>query len=694
LENNTSKQQEGIAMNGMRKMCKGLLCSMLVLGLIGTSFGAPKQAVKKGLELSPLISDGMVLQRDTDCLIWGKALPKTTVTVSLDGKTLNTTADVNGKWEVSYPAHKFGGPYVLSITTGNGEEKMISGVLFGDIWVCSGQSNMEMPVATGWGHVKNYDAETAAAHYPLLKLITVPESVSALPEDSFKSDGWEAATPESVAKFSATAYFFGRDLHHDLQIPIGLIHTSWGGTPIESWMSPNCLLKFPEFEKEIANRDTTPINVKLAAKDYEIAKTKWDAKLEASDLGKTGKEFTWNKADFNDADWKTMAIPNTWEGEGLPDFDGMVWFRKTIEIPANWAGKDITLKLGPVDDRDLTYFNGTLVGSDIYWDKPRVYTIPGKLVKAGKNILAVRVLDTAGSGGIYGGKDPMELISADSTLKPISIAGDWKYKVSINLAEFVAPPVDPNNPYLKGGLFNAMINPLLKYKIKGAIWYQGEANAGNAYKYRSYFPTMIEDWRSQWNEKDFPFLYVQLANYLEPVAKPEEDDWAELREAQLMTLAVPSTAMAVIIDAGETWDIHPKNKQVVGNRLALAARAMVYGEKLEYSGPIYHSFKYEEGGKVRIFFTHTGEGLAAADTTVDGLKEFAIAGADKKFVWAKARIEGDSVLVWSDEVKDPVAVRYGWTNNPACNLYNIEGLPASPFRTDTWPGITFPKVTN
>jgi len=679
-------------MNGLRKMFMALLSSVLLIGMLGTSTAAKNPPVKLGLELSPLISDGMVLQRDMDCLLWGKALPGTTITVALDDKTITTTAGKDGKWVASYPAHPAGGPYLLTITTGNGEEKNIKGLLFGDIWICSGQSNMEMPVAKGWGQIKNYAQETALAHYPLLRLITVDKAVSAVPMESFKTEGWKAATPESVAEFSATAYLFGKYLHQDLNIPIGLIHTSWGGTPVESWTSPKVLMQFPEFEKELAARDTAPKNLQMAANDYTAARAKWDAKLEASDVGKKGKDFVWNKPDFNDADWKTMPIPNTWEGVALPDFDGIVWFRKTIEIPVEWAGKDITLQLGPVDDRDLTYFNGVLVGSDIRWDKPRVYTIPGKLVKAGKNVLAVRVLDTAGSGGIYGGKDPMELVSSDSSLQPISIAGDWKYKVSINLAEFEMPPVDPNNPYLKGGLFNAMINPLLPYRIKGAIWYQGESNAGNAYKYRSYFPAMIEDWRNHWGQGDFPFLYVQIANYLEPVDKPEEDDWAELREAQLMALSVPSTAMAVIIDAGETWDIHPKDKQTVGKRLALAARGMVYGENLEYSGPLYHSFKYEEGGKIRIFFTHTGKGLIAKDTTADGLKEFAIAGADKVFVWAKAKIEGDSVLVWSDEVKDPVAVRYGWANNPACNLYNQEGLPASPFRTDTWPGLTVPKV--
>ncbi len=671
-------------MNRLRKSMKELLCSLLIMGLAGTSFAAKKLPAKAGLELSPLISDGMVLQRDMEGKLWGKAPADTLITLSLTGETSITTTGQDGHWSITYPAHNAGGPYELSISANNGETKTIKEVLFGDVWICSGQSNMEMPVDDRWGHIKNFAEETAAAHYPLLRLITVDKSLNRSPQDTFKSDGWLPATPESVAKFSAVGYFFGRNLHQDLNIPIGLINTSWSGSIIESWISFEKLSQFPEFEKEIASLDTAPGYLDRMRAAYAKNKALWETQRESKDIGKTGKEFTWSKPDYSDQDWKTMSLPQPWEEAGMETFDGCVWYRKTIDIPKSFAGKKATLNLGTIDDRDITFINGVKVGEETLWNKPRSYSIPGKLLKAGKNVIAVRVMDFGGLGGFSNASTPIELISSIKKAPPISLNGEWKYQVSFNLKEIAAPPAEPSDYRLKGAMYNAMIHPLLPYRIKGAIWYQGESNAGYAYSYREYLPAMIEDWRTRWNQGDFPFLFIQLPDYYGSINRPEPDNWAELRESQLMSLATPSTAMAVIIDTGEPYNLHPTNKQLAGNRLALAARGMVYGEKLEYSGPLYHSCKYEEGGKVRIFFTHTGKGLVAQDTSPDGLREFAIAGADGKFVSAKAAIDGNSVRVWSDNVPEPVAVRYGWHNSPIVNLYNADGLPASPFRTDTW----------
>jgi len=672
-------------MNGLRKSMKEILCSLLILGLAGTGFAAKKQAAKAaGLELSPLISDGMVLQRDMEGKLWGKAPAGTIITLSFEGKTSVATTGKEGKWSVTYPAHPAGGPYEMALATNKGETKTLKDILFGDVWICSGQSNMEMPVADRWGHIKNYEQETAAAHYPNLRLLTVDKALNRLPQDTFKTEGWLAATPESVAKFSAPAYFFGRNLHQDLNIPIGLINTSWSGSILESWFSYDALNKFPDFAKELATRDTTPGYSERLTAAYVKATANWEATLEAKDIGKTGKEYTWSKPGYADADWKTMRLPQPWEPAGLPDFDGCVWYRRTFEVPAALAGKDATVKLGTIDDRDITFINGVKVGEDNQWNNPRSYTIPGKLLKAGKNVIAVRVMDVGYQGGFSDISTELQIISSAKGTQPISLNGDWKYKVSFNLKEMPPQPTEASDYRLSGAMYNGMINPLIPFRIKGAIWYQGESNAPYAYSYRQYLPAMIADWRQHWNQGDFPFIFIQLPEFYGSPKYPEKSNWALLRESQLLTLAVPSTAMAIIIDTNEPYNLHPVNKQLAGNRLALAARGMVYGEKLEYSGPLYHSCKYEEGGKVRIFFTHTGKGLVAKDTTADGLREFAIAGADGKFVAANAMIDGNSVIVWSDKVTEPVAVRYAWHNSPACNLFNADGLPASPFRTDTW----------
>ncbi|MCH5372644.1 MAG: sialate O-acetylesterase, partial [Planctomycetes bacterium] len=413
----------------------------------------------------------------------------------------------------------------------------------------------------------------------------------------------------------------------------------------------------------------------------------WQSDIAKRDRGSAaGSRTGWAGPQLDTSDWKTMNLPTYWEAAGLPDVNGVVWFRKDIEVPASMVGKSLRLYLGTVDEGDETYVNGKRLGPPTGTRQNRHYRLPANFLKAGTNLVAVRILDTAGPGGFSGRPTDMRIECFDkSGTQTVALAGEWKYRVG--LKGIARRPAHRAGSRRLGGLYNAMIAPLIPYAIKGAIWYQGEANANEAYSYRTLFPTMIRDWRDRWQQGEFPFLFVQLANYRPRVEQPGESTWAELREAQTRTLSLRNTGMAVIIDIGEADNIHPRNKLDVGKRLSLAARHVTYGEKdLVYSGPVYRKGSMKtEGRKVRLSFDCIGGGLVAK---AGELKGFAIAGRERKFVPASATIDGDSVVVWSGSVKEPAAVRYGWADNPECNLYNREGLPATPFRTDNWPGIT------
>ncbi len=398
----------------------------------------------------------------------------------------------------------------------------------------------------------------------------------------------------------------------------------------------------------------------------------------------------WQSADLDDSSWKSLKAPGVWEQQGYPNLDGVAWYRRSIKIPQSWIGKDLTLSLAAIDDIDHTFVNGALIGSVNRHNTPREYKVAAKHIKGTDVAIAIRVNDTGGAGGIHGNANQMTLALAKAEAdksKPISLAGEWKFKVNERVAKLPPKPQPPgfNGPNNPTALYNAMVNPLVPFTFKGAIWYQGESNASRAYQYRSLFPLMIKDWRTKWNH-EFPFYWVQLANFRAVKDQPAESDWAELREAQSMALQLPKTGEAVIIDIGEARDIHPRNKQDVGKRLALHALANEYGKEIVKSGPRFTNFEIK-GSHVYLNFDHIGGGLRAIDEK--DLSYFAIAGEDKKFVWADARIEGDQVVVSSPDIPNPVAVRYAWADNPeGCNLYNAAGLPASPFRTDKWKGIT------
>lgn len=637
------------------------------------------------LSLPALFTDNMVLQQKTAAPVWGKATPNSTVTIvpSWNRKQYSTRVDAAGNWKTAITTPTAGGPYDITISSIN--SITLKNVMIGEVWICSGQSNMEMPLS-GWGKINDYEKEIAAANYPNIRLLQVEKTTSSYPLDDVKvaSDGWQECSPATIPNFSATAYFFGRNLYQNMHIPIGLIHTSWGGTLAEAWTSTESLQMMPDFVQRAEEFAQLPHDEKQQ-KDYFMKKfEEWNADVNSRDFG-----FKKNKAVaaqflFPDDDWITVSLPGPWENNGLPEFDGFAWFRKTIEIPENWEGYDLTLSLGPVDDNEVTWFNGEIIGSTEGAGTPRRYVIPAAKVKKGNAIIAVRVLDTGGLGGFSGKKTDLYIAPVGKETLRENLTEGWQFKTSVNLNDVGPQPQnDINSPHNPSTLYNAMIAPLVPYAIQGAIWYQGESNAGRAYQYRTLFPLMINDWRTKWGY-EFPFYFVQLANFMQTKDAPDESGWAELREAQLHTLRLHNTGMAVIIDIGAADDIHPKNKQDVGKRLALQAREKTYGQKITGSGPLYQSYVIEKG-KIRISFEPNQSGLVARG---EALKGFSIAGPDKKFHWADAVIEGDQVVVSAPEVLFPIAVRYAWADNPVCNLFNEAGLPASPFRTDDWAGVT------
>ncbi len=653
----------------------------LVILIISASLISFLPAATAQVKLPAIFSDNMVLQRDAKIPVWGTAKPGQQITVKLHQQSKTATADRDGNWRVDLAAMPAGGPYEMAVSSV--ENITFKNVMIGEVWLCSGQSNMEMPMVSTWATVNNFKAEVAAANYPDLRLFIVKRAKSTKPRADVESEGWKSCDSTSVKNFSATAYFFGRHLQQKLGVPVGLIQSAWGGTVVEAWTSSATLKTVPDMAGFVKMLEASPLDSIFDESAFAAKMAAWNRKLDEMDASPSGTAPAWINPSFDDSDWPTMLLPNTWERAGLPAFDGIMKFRKVIQLPVSFNKQNLQLNLGPIDDADVTYFNGVQIGTTSIYNQHRHYRVPADLPKAGENVIAVRVLDTGGNGGLYGKPEALNLLK-DST-QAFSLAGEWRYQPGADLQNLPPRPVPPNTPNRPTVLYNAMIAPLVPYAIRGVIWYQGESNAGRAYQYRALFPLLIKDWRARWGQGDFPFLFVQLANYQPVAQEPLDDTWAELREAQTMALALPNTGMAVTIDIGDANDIHPGNKQDVGNRLALNARHRVYGENIVYSGPIYKSMKVE-GNRIRLFFDHAQDGLMSKGG--GKLQGFAIAGADRKFVWAEAMIDGKTVVVSSPQVAKPVAVRYAWAINPVCNLYNHAGLPASPFRTDAWPEIT------
>ncbi len=622
--------------------------------------------------LPKLIGDNMIIQRNKPIIIWGWAAPDEKVTVQFKSQSKKATTDKSGKWKITFEPEQAGGPFQLVVKGKN--TITINNILVGEVWVCSGQSNMEWTVHNS----NNAAEEIRRGDFPQIRQFLVPKSVSATPKEDLPSGDWKLCTPEAVGDFTAVGYFFARELYNELKIPIGLINTSWGGTHSETWTSRAAFEQNEEFKQMISSMPLLDLD--------ELSRKRKEQQIQTlSKMGVTlpakGVE-QWKEVTFADSQWKTMTAPGLWEQQGLADLDGVVWFRKSITLDANAAGKEATLELGMIDDSDETFLNGKSVGAtNNKYNEKRKYSIPAGILKSGANVIAVRVTDTGGGGGFHGDAKDMKLSIAGENEQ--SLSGSWGFMVeSIN----TILSGDPNSyPTL---LFNAMIHPILNSSIAGVLWYQGESNAGRAYQYRSAFPLMINDWRKHWKQGDFPFYFVQLASFNAENGTSEKGSaWAELREAQTMTLKLPRTGMAVTTDIGEANDIHPRNKQDVGKRLAAIALANDYGQKKVFSGPAFKALEVE-GNKVRISFSGIGTGLLVKDK-YGYLKGFEVAGTDQKFYYAKATIDGDIVIVSAEQVAKPVAVRFAWADNPEdANLFNKEGFPAIPFRTDDWKGIT------
>jgi sialate O-acetylesterase len=633
------------------------------------------------LRLPKIFGDSMVLQRNAPLRIWGWAAPAESITVQFHNQNKTVRTDAGGSWEAVLAPETAGGPYQLQVT---GKTTItLKGILMGDIWVCSGQSNMEMPL-NGWGQVYNYEQEIASANYPAIRLFTVEKDVQGQPVQDIKGGSWQTCTPQHIPPFSAVGYFFGRTLHQQLKVPIGLINSSWGGTNIESWISHTGFKTEPHFAElmKVAPEKST---AELSAGKEKVVRD-YLRSVNLDKIDTTGLS-QWPVVEYDDTKWNTMPVPALWE-EQQPaiKIDGILWLRKEIMIDEADAGKPAVLKLGMIDDNDITYVNGIKVGGVNGYNMARVYNIKAGVLKKGKNIIAVRVEDTGGGGGIYGE-------AADCSLaiegKTATLAGTWKYNVEkIILNAGVGPNDYPSV------LYNGMIHPIEKLAIKGAIWYQGENNAGRAVEYRKAMPLLINDWRERFQIPAMPFYFVQLASFNSANGNSNKGSaWAELREAQSMAASLPNAGMAVTIDIGDAADIHPRNKQDVGKRLAALALQKTYGINKTASGPVYKTMQVQ-GNKAVIQFTGIGQGLMAKQASANTLSGFEVAGADQHFYPAKATITGATVVVSADEVAKPVAVRYAWADDAGnANLFNKEGFPAAPFRTDHWKekteGVTY-----
>ncbi len=608
----------------------------------------------------------MVLQQG-DARIWGWASPNERIRIAFMGQTFQTQADNAGKWKQEITNLKPGGPYVMNISASNTIQ--LSDILIGDVWVCSGQSNMEMPVK----RVRPlYEAEIATSENTFIRHFTVPYRYDfTTPQVDLAGGEWKPTNPTTVLDFSAVAWFFAQELFKVNKVPIGLINASMGGSPAEAWMSEEALRQFPAHLDEAIKYRNDQLIKRIEAADSK-RNSEWYSMLWQKDAGK-GK---WNQPDLDDSDWKSINIPGYWSDNDSETKNGVVWFRRTINLRPDLAGKEAKLELGRIVDADSVYVNGVFVGTVSYQYPPRWYTIPSGLLKAGENSLVVRVINSAGKGGFVPDKKYELRIGSEI----IDLKGTWKYKLGAGMEPMGGGTVVRWKPL---GLHNGMIHPLLNYRIKGVIWYQGESNAGRPQEYRTLFPAMIQDWRNNWKQGDFPFLFVQLTNFMESKPIPGKSNWALLREAQNRTLSLPNTGMAVTIDIGEWNDIHPLNKKDVGVRLALEARRIAYGEEeLVSKGPVFESMEIT-GNRMVLSFANIGDGLVAKGKKRPG--GFAVAGESGVFQWASARIKGDKVLLKTKGIDKPVAVRYAWADNPdTANLFNKNGLPAAPFRTDKW----------
>ena len=619
------------------------------------------------VRLPKLVSDGMVLQRDANVRIWGWAANGEKLSIRFIDATYNATANDKGEWEVMLPKLKAGGPFKMEINASNAIT--INNILVGDVWVCSGQSNM----GSLRGFASVYPEEIAQSENSNIRHFMVGSGFKlGSRETDLRSGKWVSANPKDVLNFAAVGYFFARKLYEIYKVPIGLINASVGGSSAEAWISEEGIKEFPRYYEEVQKFQMPGYMDKVKKQDDERVKG-WNLQLKQNDEGNKGP-LKWSDPAFNSSDWETMHVPGYWINTKTGNVNGFVWFRREFNVPAKMTGKQVALKLGRIADADSVFINGKLIGSVNSLYALRNYKVPENLLKEGSNTIVVKITSYIHHGGFVPGR-PYQLIADADTIK---LEGDWKYKVGA-----ITEPLDDRlfTGKIPTGLFNGMLAPVTNYTIKGAVWYQGESNTIRAFEHFEIFKELIKDWRNNWHQGEFPFLYVQLPNFVEENFETTKYDWAVLRETQLRALSIPNTGMAVTIDIGEFNDIHPMKKKPVGERLVLAAQKVAYGDnKVVYSGPIYNS-SVIKGNQVTLSFTNIGRGLMAKNGKE--LNCFEICGIDNVYYPAKATIANDKIIVTSEKVDKPVAVRYAWANNPeGVNFYNKEGLPASPFRTN------------
>ncbi|WP_410770344.1 sialate O-acetylesterase [Fontibacillus sp. BL9] len=620
------------------------------------------------MNLSSILSDGMVLQRNAKVNLWGRTSGPQDVQISFLGKVYETKSGPDGEWRITLDEMEPGGPFEMIISAG-GEDTVIRDILVGEVWVLGGQSNMELPVRRTLDLLAD---EVKNVNLPMIRQFSVPQCYNFhAPQHELTGGQWIRAISDDVLNFSAAGFFFAKELHEKYRVPIGLILTAVGGTPIESWISEPTLRQIGGYEAVLEQCKDDAYVSDTKRRDEERNQA-WYTHLNDTDLGlKEG----WYAESWNTADWADFELPGSWESSELESVRGAVWFRKEFDLPASVLNGEARLKLGTIVDADDTYINGTLIGSTGYMYPPRRYALPERLLNPGKNSIAVRVISTHNTGEFI--KDmPYKLITGTDG-QEIDLQGVWKYRVGA-----VTETLESQTffQYMPSGNYNSMISPLRNYPIKGVAWYQGESNTGHPAGYGDLFEAMVTDWRANWNIGDFPFVFTQLANL------GQEDDrqhnWAELREEQRKGLKIPGTAMAVAMDIGEYNDLHPQDKKTLGQRLSLSARKIAYHEDLVYSGPMFTHLE-RIGDAIHLHFDHTGGGLGTRNGE-SKLQGFRVCGSDGVFVPAEAIINGDIVIVTHDSIKQPAHVRYAWSNNPAsANLYNAEGLPAVPFTTES-----------
>jgi sialate O-acetylesterase len=627
--------------------------------------------------LAPIFQSGMVLQQGNATRLFGTAAPGERVTVTVGPAKTRGTAGPDGHFLLKLRTPAAGGPYTVEVTGESGSPQRLNDVLVGEVWFCSGQSNMEWEA--NWFNGRRF--EIGEADLPNVRLFKHPQRVGITPQ-SDALGSWQRANATNTRQFSLVGFLFGRRLHKELGVPVGLISSAWGGTPAESWIDMASLSAHPELSSLVQKYRNATGGKEDSQAQYKAQVEAWRGRI----FGDGTERPDAAAVDAPDpSSWREVTLPNAFEKVGY-DMDGLVWVRRTVDVPAAMAGKDLTLELGPIDDFDATYVNGERVGTTgpetpSAHAYPRRYTVPGRLVRAGSNVIAIRVLDTGGGGGPNGQAEQMRIGDGATW---VSLAGPWQirverdFKQSGDLAQFTPPeaPIDVNNSWLPTGLYNGMVAPVAPYSVKGAIWYQGESNVGRAKEYSVLFPAMIQSWRRAWDNPAMAFYFVQLASYGPVGDSTTESGWADLREAQTAALRLPGVGMAVAIDAGESGDIHPIRKDLVADRLALNALARNYGRRVEFEGPSPRQARVD-GSTLRIKMAH-GRGLKTLDGAAP--RGFALAGADGKWYVAEARFQGDEIVLTCPQVAHPVSARYAWADYIAANVANGKDLPAAPFR--------------